>query len=222
MTVPIGDSAPASFDHDGVGSRITGPELASMLGPWATRGGPLYRLLADRLARLADTGALPAGALLPPERALAAAAAVSRNTATSAYQLLREEGLAETRHGSGTRITPHRTTPAAVHRANGFFAGLLASSTIDVDLALAAPDCAPPVVAALGDPRTVLDAAARRAVTAGSGYHLYGLPMLRAALAAHMGARHQVPTEVEQMLVTTGAQQAIDLIMRASCCRARP
>jgi DNA-binding transcriptional MocR family regulator len=194
--------------------RITARALAALLGAWSIRGGPLYRLLADSIARLADIGKLPAGVLLPPERALAEAVMVSRNTATSAYQILRDEGIAETRHGSGTRMTAHRTTPAAVHRADAFFAGLLESATIEVDLSLAVPDCAPAVAAALDDPRSVLDAEARRAVTEGSGYHLYGLPMFRAVLAEHVGGRYQVPTEVGQVLVTTGAQQAIDLLIR--------
>ena len=97
--------------------------LADLLGRWPTADGPLYRLLAARIARLADTGELPAGLRLPPERDLAAALSVSRNTVAAAYQLLRDEGMAESRQGAGTRIVPHRTTPAAVHRANGFFAG---------------------------------------------------------------------------------------------------
>jgi DNA-binding GntR family transcriptional regulator len=99
--------------------------LTDLLGRWAAADGPLYRLLATRIARLADTAELPAGLRLPAERDLAAALSVSRNTVAAAYQLLRDEGMAESRQGAGTRIVPHRITPAAVHRANGFFAGLL-------------------------------------------------------------------------------------------------
>ena len=113
--------------------------LADLLGRWPRAAdGPLYRLLATRIARLADTGELPAGLRLPPERDLAAALSVSRNTVAAAYQVLRDEGMAESRQGAGTRIVPHRTTPAAVHRANGFFAGLLENSVLDADLTLAA------------------------------------------------------------------------------------
>ena len=85
--------------------------MADLLGRWPTADGPLYRLLAARIARLADTGELPAGLRLPPERDLAAALSVSRNTVAAAYQLLRDEGMAESRQGAGTRIVPHRTTP---------------------------------------------------------------------------------------------------------------
>ena len=128
--------------------------LADLLGRWPRAAdGPLYRLLATRIARLADTGELPAGMRLPPERDLAAALSVSRNTVAAAYQVLRDEGMAESRQGAGTRIVPHRTTPAAVHRANGFFAGLLENSVLDADLTLAAVDCAPPPPAARSPPR---------------------------------------------------------------------
>jgi DNA-binding FadR family transcriptional regulator len=54
---------------------------------------------------------------------LAAAIAVSRNTVALAYQALRDDGMAESRQGSGTRLMPHLITPAAAHGANGFFAG---------------------------------------------------------------------------------------------------
>src|SRR6201999_968035 len=147
---------------------ITPQALADLLGRWPTADGALYRLLAARLGRLADTGELPAGVRLPPERALASALSVSRNTVALAYQVLRDEGMAASRQGSGTRLVPHRTTPAAVHRANGFFAGLLSGAPA-FDLSLAAVDCAPPVAAALHDPATVLGRPERERLTLGTG-----------------------------------------------------
>ena len=151
MTVPINTEVdPAAAPP------ISPQALADLLGRWPTPDGALYRLLAARIGRLADTGELPAGVRLPPERALAAALAVSRNTVALAYQVLRDEGMAASRQGSGTRLVPHRTTPAAVHRANGFFTGLL-SAAPPYDLSLAAVDCAPQVAAALNDPGSVLE-----------------------------------------------------------------
>ena len=165
-------------------SGIGAVALADLLGHWPTADGPLYRLLATRIARLADTGELPAGLRLPAERDLATALSVSRNTVAAAYQVLRDEGMAESRQGASTRIVPHRTTAAAVHRANGFFAGLLESSMVEADLSLAAVDCAPQVAAALTDPGTLLDRGARDALTRTSGYLPEGLPELRAAIAS--------------------------------------
>src|SRR5258708_37084577 len=148
----------------GAGPLISAQALADLLGRWPTADGALYRLLAARIGRLADTGELPPGVRLPPERVLAASLSVSRNTVALAYQVLRDEGMAASRQGSGTRPVPHRTTPAAVHRANGFFSGLL-SAPPEFDLSVAAVDCAPQVAAALHDPATVLDDSERMRLT---------------------------------------------------------
>jgi DNA-binding transcriptional MocR family regulator len=196
--------------------------LTDLLGHWPAADGPLYCLLATRIARLADTGELPAGLRLPPERDLAAALSVSRNTVAAAYQLLRDEGMAESRQGAGTRIVPHRTTPAAVHRANGFFTGQLEASAVDVDLSLASVDCAPQVAAAMTDPDTVLDRAERAALTETSGYFPHGLPELQAALAGHLADRIGLPATASQVIVTTGAQQALDLLIRSEVLAGQP
>lgn len=203
MTVPIHANA----------ARINGAALTDLLGRWSAADGPLYRLLAGRIGRLADTGALPAGLRLPPERELADALSVSRNTVAMAYQLLRDDGMAESRQGSGTRIVPHRVTPSAAHRANGFFTGMLEASDA-IDLTLATVECAPQVAAALDEPGSVLSAAERRELTAGTGYLPYGLPRLRAAIADLLTTRHGIPTTAEQVVVTTGGQQALDLLIR--------
>jgi len=204
MTVPISNDT----------ARINGPALADLLGRWSVADGPLYRLLAARVGWLADTGSLPPGTRLPPERKLAAALSVSRNTVAMAYQLLRDDGMAESRQGSGTRIVPHRTTPAAVHRANGFFTGMLEAAGVSFDLAVAAVECAPQVAAALDDPASVLSGAERRALTSGNGYFPYGLPELRDAIAGVLSTRHGISTTAGQVVVTTGGQQALDLLAR--------
>jgi hypothetical protein len=54
------------------GSSIGALALADLLGHWPAADGPLYRLLATRIARLADTGELPAGLRLPADRVAAA------------------------------------------------------------------------------------------------------------------------------------------------------
>ena len=123
------NTCPVDTELDPDRAPAIGPQaLADLLGRWSASDGPLYRLLAGRIGRLADTGSLPAGTRLPPERELAAVLAVSRNTVALAYQLLRDDGMAASRQGSGTRLVPHRITPAAVHRANGFFTGLLSAT----------------------------------------------------------------------------------------------
>jgi len=203
-------------------ARITAAALADLLSFWSASDGPLYRLLAARLGRLADTAELPAGLRLPPERELATVLSVSRNTVALAYQVLRDEGMADSRQGSGTRIVPHQCTPAGVHRANGFFTRILGTSAVEADLTLAAVECAPQVAAALGDPASVLSAAQRRAITATPGYFPYGLPDLRAAIADMLTTRHDLPTRAEEVIVTTGAQQALDLLVRCEVVPGQP
>jgi DNA-binding transcriptional MocR family regulator len=214
MTVPIN----AEVDPALV---ISPQALADLLGRWPAADGALYRLLAARIGRLADTGELPPGVRLPPERSLAAALSVSRNTVALAYQVLRDEGMAASRQGSGTRLVPHRTTPAAVHRANGFFTGLL-SVAPEFDLSVAAVDCAPQVAAVLHDPGAVLSESTRALVTSGTGYLPYGLPDLRAAIASMLTTFHGIPTTPDQVLVTTGAQQAVDLLLRCEVAPGHP
>jgi DNA-binding transcriptional MocR family regulator len=217
MTEPIYDEvAPAGA------SRISATALADLLGYWSTSGGALYQMLASRLSRLADTAGLPPGIRLPPERELATVLSVSRNTVAMAYQILRDEGMAESRRGSGTRIAPHRITPAAVHRANGFFARILQNADVRIDLTLAAVECAPQVAAALDDPGSVLSRAARREVTSGTGYFPFGVPSLRTAIAAMLTTRHGLPARTSEVIVTTGAQQALDLLIRREVLPGRP
>jgi len=204
MTVPINSEV-----------ALIGPHaLADLLGRWPAADGPLYRLLATRIGRLADTGELPPGIRLPPERALAAALAVSRNTVALAYQVLRDDGMAESRQGSGTRLMPHRITPAAAHRANGYFAGMLGDA-VAIDLSVGAVECAPIVAEALQSPRDVLGTRGLSRLTSGTGYLPFGLAELRSAIAAMLDAAHSVPTSTAEVLVTTGAQQALDLLVHS-------
>jgi len=211
MTVPI------QAEVAQIGPR----ELADLLGRWPSADGALYRLLATRIGKLADTGELPPGVRLPPERALAAALSVSRNTVALAYQVLRDDGMAESRQGSGTRLVPHRVTPAAAHRANGFFTGMLDAARA-IDLSMATVDCAPAVAEVLADPASVLSPAERTELTAQTGYLPFGLPTLRAAIAEMLTAAHGIPTTPEQVLVTSGAQQALDLLLRSEAAPGQP
>ena len=212
MTVPIQPEV----------AQIGPRELADLLGRWPSADGALYRLLATRIGRLADTGQLRPGVRLPPERALAAALSVSRNTVALAYQVLRDDGMAESRQGSGTRLVPHRVTPAAAHRANGFFTGMLDAATTAIDLSMATVECAPAVAEVLADPGSVLSYAERAEVTAGRGYLPFGQPRLRAAIAEMLTAAHGIPTTPEQVLITSGAQQALDLLLRSEAAPGQP
>lgn len=183
-------------------------ELATIIGRWSAGQGPLYHRLAVALRRLIEQGQLRPEALLPPERTLARTLAVSRNTVAAAYELLRGEGLIERRQGSGTTVAPRRYSPSGDYKANAMFLSLLEGSTATIDLTCAVNDAAPLVRELLADPATWQGDA-----LAGSGYHPAGLPALREAVAAHL-TRRGLPTAADEVLVTTGAQQALSVLAR--------
>ncbi len=185
-------------------------ELTERLGRWSSGRGPLHVLLAARLRRLIDEGDLPPAEPLPPDRALAAALAVGRSTVVAAYDLLRQDGRIIRRRGSGTRVAgagppgPRQTTSAPM------FLHLLEPGEDVIRLACAAPDTPPPEVAQAY--ARVADTLAR--TTGDIGYYPAGHPALRCAIAARYTQRG-IRTSPAQIVVTTGAQQALSLLARA-------
>jgi DNA-binding transcriptional MocR family regulator len=185
--------------------------LAPLLGNWTGGSGPLYRQLADRVGELVREGDLRPTDLLPPERTLAEELAVSRSTAVAAYALLQERGVVVRRQGSGTRISAEGpVAPGSRLDAGGvneLFRPMLADDKNVIDLASAAVTRADSV-------RVALESLAGPELTAlleTSGYAPAGLIALRRRLAEYY-ADQGVPTESGQILVTTGAQQALSLV----------
>ncbi|MFF7445366.1 MULTISPECIES: aminotransferase class I/II-fold pyridoxal phosphate-dependent enzyme [unclassified Streptomyces] len=179
--------------------------FAAALGPWRERRGPLARTLAAAVREAVVDGRLPAGTRLPSERELARVLGVSRGTVVAALTLLRDDGWLHTRHGSGslvrlpTRLT-ERTTPWSLDR------GGAGDADLDLTLALtAAPHEA--YLAALAR------AAGRSAaLLLDSGTATAGLPRLRELLADRY-TRAGLATRPEQILVTSGAQAALTLLL---------
>ncbi|MBP2184995.1 aminotransferase-like domain-containing protein [Amycolatopsis magusensis] len=185
--------------------------LVAQLGRWSAARGPLHLLLADRLRRLIDSGQLPPYAALPPDRVLAGLLAVGRSTVVAAYDHLRQEGKLERHQGRGTWVAPAVLSglrPAAVTGSNPLFVNYLEPIEGVLSLACTAPAGVPPE----------LTEAYQRAIARlpqvtgeGIGYHPLGHPELREGLAGRY-TRRGVPTTPEQILVTTGGQQALSLI----------
>ncbi|HEY7484197.1 MAG TPA: PLP-dependent aminotransferase family protein [Streptosporangiaceae bacterium] len=181
--------------------------LVGQLGRWSAGRGPLYLLLAARFRQLIDDGMLAPGTLLPPDRTLAAALAVGRTTVVAAYDTLRQEGKIVRQQGSGTRVAPAILSAGSrvVGTSNPLFLHLLEPPDGVILLSCAAPDGPPPELA---------EAYGSIALPAADlGYHPAGYPALRAAIAARYTSRG-LPTETAQIMVTTGAQQALSLLAR--------
>ncbi|MEV0294317.1 PLP-dependent aminotransferase family protein [Nocardia sp. NPDC050710] len=183
--------------------------VAERLGRWSAGRGPLYALLAARLRELIDDGELPPGTRLPPDRALAGTLAVGRGTVVAAYDLLHTEGRIVRRQGSGTRVAgPPADTPDTTGAP--VLLDLLEPRSDVIGLACAAPDAPPPQL--IEAYTRILPALA--ATTGDIGYHPGGHPDLRRAVAAYY-ERRGLATGPEQILVTTGGQQALSLLARA-------
>ncbi|GAA3697951.1 PLP-dependent aminotransferase family protein [Nonomuraea antimicrobica] len=184
-------------------------DVVDLLGRWASGRGPLYLLLAARLRALIDDGVLAPGEPLPPDRVLARRLAVGRGTVVAAYDLLQQEGRVVRRRGSGTRVAA--LDLPATRTADGVQANPLLLHILHPPDGVQLLTCAAP-----HDPPQVLfeayaEAGERLAGVRQMGYQPAGDPALRAALAAYYTGRG-VPTAPEEIMVTTGAQQALTLL----------
>jgi DNA-binding transcriptional MocR family regulator len=197
------------------GTTLDPIELRRLLGSWHTGRTALYAELAAALAQLIEAGHVADGERLPAERQLASALSVSRNTVVGAYDQLRASAHIETRRGSGSTVrrrgslSPRAARIAGTLTPNGVFDGFLSPQAGNIDLRAGywiGTDDLP------RDLFDVRDDPLHHRVLHGSGYHPRGLPELREALAWHL-TRQGLPTGPDDLLITSGAQQSLALIV---------
>jgi GntR family transcriptional regulator/MocR family aminotransferase len=197
-------------------------------------GGPLYRRVYEALRDKILRGELPAGSLLPGTRTLARDLGVSRIVTLAAFERLAAEGYIETRVGSGSRVAaqlpplevpvkPKRVAAGATRRISKYGARAQRLSPhiqtpnvppdanlIDFDYRATSPD-----------DRTV--ALWRKAISRAAADQLLsyppaaGLPRLRTLLARHLRDERGVMADPEDVIIVSGAQQALDLAARVLC-----
>ncbi|BEL07449.1 PLP-dependent aminotransferase family protein [Actinoplanes sichuanensis] len=176
----------------------------------------VYRQLREAIL----DGRLRPGERLPPTRELARATEVSRNTVATAYERLVAEGFVTARVGSGTYVEaggglrPASVTPGGSLRPRPIWASETgpAPPVPRYDLRVGTPDADLFPLAAwrrlVGrETRLTTLIEGRRAGPAGN-------PALRAAVARRLGTARSVRATAADVLVTSGAQQAFDLIGR--------
>jgi DNA-binding transcriptional MocR family regulator len=186
-------------------------DFVHALGAWAQGSGPVYRRLANGIRSAVLRGDLAPGSRVPAERNLARLLAVSRTTVVSAYEVLRQEGWLESRQGSGTtvRAAPRRSERVAEppsFRRHPVYRSLIEGSGGTIEFLgahLSGSGAIPDEIVSLKE------GIARLA--RGHGYLPAGLPELRRGIAKRLDARG-LPTREDQVLVTSGAQQAIGLV----------
>jgi len=202
---------------------------------------PLYRQLYERLRGAILSGQLEAGTRLPSTRVLASTLGVSRTTTALAYELLLLEGYIESRVGDGTRVA--RLQPEQVFQGSRNAQDLDAIDTSETPPAVLArrgqvlSDMPYPEafygeqarrgtsLFLVGQPEVtcfpyeiwarLLARHARHSLQAVSFYQqVQGYAPLRQAIATHIGMTRGVHCSPEQIILTTGAQGALDLVAR--------
>jgi DNA-binding transcriptional MocR family regulator len=193
-------------DHGSMSVTVAPTVLARALGDGWRRPGASAHALADALRGLVVDGRLAVRTRVPSERALAPALGVSRGTVSRAYDRLRADGYLVSARGAGSWLTlPDAAGPGDPPPVPGAAASGRARA---VDL----------TVAALPAPEPLLGECAARAAeglsrySATLGYAPAGLAVLREAIAARFTERG-APTTADQILVTSGAQHALHLLL---------
>lgn len=203
--------------------------------------GPIWKRLVRNVVRMVDEGTMPDGSRLPPSRVLARDLGVNRSTVCRAYEELAALGYLASRSGSystiraRTRLVPQSravrplldwdalsapgvaraykeaaSLPRAVRPQDGW---------IDFG-SLAADPSLSPVTEYTKCLRRVLSGnlpAGDNLRYGGQALLAYGdpagFPALRDTLARRMH-RHGIRATAEDVLITQGAQQALDLVLR--------
>lgn len=190
---------------------------------------PLFQQLYLQLRSAILSRRLRPGTKLPSTRQLAAQLGVSRAAAVAAYEQLLAEGYTSGRHGSGTYISPdlpppivgnpqRRKKPAAAIASN---ATPLQALGDFVDVTAQSDERPFNLGRTLVDARTTelwRKLSARTFRSLGPGHFGYSDPRgtfeLRKTICDYLQAARAVRCDPEQIVVTTGTQHAIDIVIR--------
>ncbi|MBT2226421.1 PLP-dependent aminotransferase family protein [Nonomuraea sp. NEAU-A123] len=172
----------------------------------------VYRQLLDAIL----DGRLRSGERLPPTRELAKRLEISRNTVAVAYDRLVADGFLVGRAGAGTFVSAERvrarSAPQGVVRPRAIWRSMptgLPTPTPEYDFRVGSPD------ARLFPMETWRRLVARELRTSLAGYaDPSGHEGLRDAISRHIGISRSVRANADDVLITNGAQQALDLIGR--------
>lgn len=170
-------------------------------------------------------GKLKPGAHLPPTRVLARSLAVARSTVTVAYERLIGEGLVTSRIGAATYVSheagelarpARRSTHVAALRArpvwDSLSAGVAFAEPMPYDFRMGIPDVA--LFPHDAWRRAVTRALRSEEMTNGMYARAAGLSSLRTSIANHIGVSRAVNASPDDVVVTNGTQQALDIVAR--------
>ncbi|MFV0386404.1 PLP-dependent aminotransferase family protein [Paracoccus sp. (in: a-proteobacteria)] len=188
-------------------------------------GQPLPRQLYGWFRLRIERGSLPAGSPLPSSRVLAADLGLARNTVIAAYDQLAIEGYLVVRRGSVPRVADLKLDedaarlrePAPVPRLSRRGEEMIAQPFHHGQPGQ--PGLHPGMPDAEHFPFSIwskmLAARAKHARSNLFGsYHIRGHPDLLEMIRRYLAASRGVDCRAEQIVVTTGAQAAFDLLAR--------
>ncbi len=198
-------------------------------------GEHLYLQVFDQLAARIRSGALPPGFRLPPTRALAEELGAHRNTVVRAYEALADAGFTTSAVGRGTFVARCEPVAAPAHADAGALGELPWASLVSraaameplrrVDRAARLPGGRGLINLTRTQPPDhllptsllqrcidhVLRTAGARALASAPRE---GIWPLREHIAVELSSSG-VPATADDVLVTSGSQQALDLVVRA-------
>jgi GntR family transcriptional regulator/MocR family aminotransferase len=189
---------------------------------------PFSRQIYEQVRNAIHSGALSGGDPLPPSRTLANQLGVSRSVILQSYELLQAEGYLEMRKGAGTfiaeltleeKVTKDYESPYNFITKGPDFLTLNPSSYIESDLNPLFCDFRHGVPAWDAFPmdqwQKVLMNACRRASPDTLGYGpAEGSLGLRREIARLLRSTRSMPVVPEQIVITNGATQALDILSR--------
>jgi DNA-binding transcriptional MocR family regulator len=178
-----------------------------LLGDWRKSGMLVADCLAESINELIVSGILPEGAVMPPQRALAHELGISRATVSQCYDQLCDDDLLVSRQGSGSRIRRRGARSPKSAAIEGRLSTFTDERGDEVDLSSGALGGLSMVSAEIAS----LEPNEIGQIVSQDGYYPTGLPVLKEALAQYL-SEASLPTSVDQILITSGAQQATWLI----------
>jgi DNA-binding transcriptional MocR family regulator len=173
---------------------------------WRQRPGPRYAKLAAAILEAIERKTLREGTRIPAERALAAAIGVSRGTVVTSFDHLVSAGVLIRRQGDGTYVTGRPSWTATTTGVTTALLRRIAADREVIDLAVASP-------ADLSHLPMISPNEAWLSL-AGHGLHPAGLAQLREQVARHLTENAALPTSPDQLIITSGAQEARWLLTR--------
>ena len=192
---------------------------------------PIYRQLIRHVRMQIESGNLPAGARLPASRDLARQLNISRISVVNAYAELRAQGYLSAHAGRGTFVSGETTPPAPNGHYNPHTQHTHheAPSTPDrsiremmrlaqkpgvINFSRGAP---PPEFFPVHNLRDAIKAVLDRDGSSALGYEAReGFGPLRAAVRDYVSALG-IQCSADQILITGGTQQALDMVIQALC-----